>query len=116
MSHTATVQTEIKDLRAIKDACKRLGLEAPTQGEHRLFSSSHKGTAVKLKGWQYPVIFDATGKAHHDNYGGTWGNPAEFSKFKQAYGVAAAKRAARKKFTRVREVLRSDGSIDLICE
>ncbi|QDU95170.1 hypothetical protein [Lignipirellula cremea] len=118
MSHTTTVACEFNDEQAIVDACKRLGLPAPTKGVHKLFDeNTATGLGVKLEGWVFPVVIDtAKGEAYYDNYGGSWGKPVHFDRFKQAYAVERAKRQARKQGLRVREKVQQDGSIQLICQ
>lgn len=117
MSHIATVQTEITSLRALRDACRRLGLKPPRFGEHRLFGGqTAKGYAVSLPDWQYPVVIDLKSKqVHYDNYNGSWGDEKELDKLKQAYAVCAAKDKAVKQGFQVQEKTLKDGSIQLVC-
>ena len=117
MSHTATVSAEFKDVPALRAACKRLGLPDPVLGEHRLFEDStrHKGYAVKLNGWTYPVIINTeTKQVYYDNYNGRWGDIAKFNEFKQAYATEAAKAQARKMGYRVSEQRQANGAIKLV--
>lgn len=116
MSHTATVNTEIKSPEAIIAACRRLGLEEPILGQHDLFeSASHHGYAVRLTGWTFPVVCDTKSKkVYFDNYEGRWGDIREFNKFKQAYATEAAKAQARKLGYRVTEQKQPNGAIKLV--
>jgi len=117
MSHIATVQTEVKSLRALKAACQRLKLRPPKQGTHRLFGGqTATGYAVQLPGWRYPAVFDLkTKQVHFDNFGGCWGDEQELDRLKQAYAVCAAKEQAEKQGYRVTEHRSADGSIQLVC-
>ena len=53
MSHIVQIQTEVRDPIAIRSACDRLKLPAPTQGSHRLFSGKVVGLGVELPNWRY---------------------------------------------------------------
>lgn len=117
MSHIATIKTEVKSLRALKSACRRLGLDQPKFGEHRLFAGqTATGYSVSLPDWRYPAVFDLKQKkAHFDNYNGSWGDEKELDKLKQAYAVCAAKEKAIQQGYTVQEHVQKDGSIQLVC-
>jgi len=88
MSHIVTVHTQIKDLEALRRACRRLNLSEPVQGTVKLFSSSATGHAVQLPGWRYPVVCElATGKIHLDNFEERWGSQQELDRLLQRYAV-----------------------------
>ena len=55
MSHTVTIQTQIRDFQAIQAACQRLKLTHPTQGEVRLFDRVASGIGVQLPVKNYPA-------------------------------------------------------------
>ena len=115
MSHTATVEVEIKDKTAFLDACQRLGIRGSLDETVRMFDGTKvTGMTVRLKDWQYPVVF-RDGKAYYDNYGGCWGAESELAKFRQAYATCAAKRQAQRQGFQVREQQLSDGRIRLVC-
>jgi hypothetical protein len=114
ISHLVTIKTELRDLAAIKAACKRLGLPDPVDGKHKLYSGEVKGVGVQLKGWTFPVVCDTkTGQAQYDNYGGRWGEQKQLDSFLQVYALEAAKIQARRKGYPVREVLQKNGWIHL---
>ena len=114
MSHTVTIKSELRDIVAIRAACKRLSLADPINGKHKLFSSEETGLAVQLPGWNYPVVVDAaTGKVASDNYHEQWGKQAELNRFLQAYGICKATIEARKRGYTVSEKTLPDGSIRL---
>jgi hypothetical protein len=114
MSHIVQIQTEVRDAEAVRAACRRLGLAEPVQGTTRLFSGEATGLAVKLPGWEYPVVADlANGTLRYDNFGGRWGDSAQLDSFLQAYAVAKATIEARRKGHAVTEQRLPDGSIKL---
>jgi hypothetical protein len=112
MSHVVTIQTKLHDPAAVRAACQRLNLEAPTEGTATLYSGAAAGLIVQLPGWHYPVVVDvATGVVHFDNYNGAWGARATLDRFLQLYAVEKAKLEARKKGYAVNEQALQDGSI-----
>lgn len=114
MSHIVTIQTQVRDAAAVAAACRRLGLPPPVEKTVRLFSSSATGLTVQLPGWNYPVVCDLpSGNLKFDNFGGSWGNPAELDKFLQAYAVEKARLEARKKGYSVTEQALPSGEIKL---
>jgi len=85
MSHIVTIKTKVTDPAALLAACRRLGLEEPTQGTARLFSSNATGLIVKLPGWTFPAVIDtAAGEVKFDTYNGAWGKQEELDKLLQA--------------------------------
>jgi hypothetical protein len=114
LSHIVSIETEIRDVAAIKAACQRLRLETPVFGEAKLFSGTKTGWQVKLPDWRYPVVCDvATGKIDFDNYNGRWGKQQELDGLLQSYAVEKAKIEARKKGHSVTESQLTDGAIKL---
>jgi hypothetical protein len=98
MSHIVSIQTKVHDALAVAAACRRLGLAEPVQGTAKLFSGEVSGLLVQLPGWQYPAVFDTlTGQVHYDNFGGSWGELAQFDRFLQMYAVEKTRLEARKK-------------------
>ena len=114
MSHIVSVKTEIRDAAAVRAACQRLRLPAPTEGNHRLFTSQATGLGVALPQWRYPIVCDlGTGQLHYDNFRGHWGDSARLDAFQQAYAVEKAKAEARRKGHQVTESQLADGSVKL---
>ncbi len=115
MSHVVSITTKLRDPVAIAAACRRLGLAAPEQGIFKLFAGQEAhGWAVRLPGWRYPAVIDATsGAARYDNYGGHWGDLRQFDRFLQAYAVEKTKLEARGQGHSVSERLLADGSVRL---
>ncbi len=114
MSHIVQIQTEVRNVAAIRAACRRLNLDQPEQGTFKLFSTEATGLAVRLPDWNYPVVCDtATGQLKFDNYEGRWGDQKELDRFMQAYAVEMAKQEARRHGHGTTEQTLSDGSIKL---
>lgn len=115
LSHTAEVATQIKDLNAIKLACKEMGLAEPKEETVQLYDGkTYTGVAVRLKGWQYPVVIDTkTGQLHYDNYRGSWGKQTELNRLTQLYGVAKATLIARSKGYQIQRSVLANGTIRL---
>ena len=78
MSHIVNIKTEVRDPEAVRAACRRLELPAPTLGTFTLYTSEASGLGIQLPGWHYPVVFDTRkSEAHFDNFGGYWGRPQD---------------------------------------
>lgn len=114
MSHIVSIKTEVRDVAAIRAACDRLRLPAPTEGVVELFSGEAKGIAVQLPDWVYPVVCDtASGELKYDHFEGRWGDQRQLDHFIQMYAVEKAKIEARKVGHTVTEQQLTDGSIKL---
>src|SRR5438105_427556 len=104
MSHVVTIETKVHDPVAVKAACQKLGLAAPTEGSAELFSGKVEGLIVKLPGWEYPIVIDhLAGSIKYDNYSGAWGEIGQMEKFLQRYAVEKAKIEARRRGYQVSE-------------
>ena len=104
MSHFTSIQTQIRDLDSLADACKELGVELIRGGEARGYAGqTRKGDAVvRLKG-PYDI---ALNRQEDGNYALTtdwWNGHVEkevgtnFARLLQLYGVHKTMREARKK-------------------
>ena len=114
MSHIVQIQTQVRDPAAVRAACDRLKIPAPTEGEFRLYATSAAGLGVQLPGWRYPIVCSpSTGEVKFDNFGGHWGAQRELDRFMQAYAVEKAKIEARRQGHSVVEQPLADGSIKL---
>jgi hypothetical protein len=114
VSHIVQIQTQVRDREAVRAACRRLNLPEPVEGTVKLFSSTARGLAVQLPGWNYPVVCQLiTGELKYDDYGGRWGEKAQLDRFLQTYAVERAKLEARKQGHSVTEQPLTDGSIKL---
>ena len=114
MSHIAVIKVEIRDLEAIKSACRRLNLKEPVLGTATIFKTEIEGVIVELPGWIYPVCCVLeTGEIKFDHYNQQWGDEKHLHRFVQMYGVEKASLEARRKGYSVIETPLSDGSIKL---
>ena len=114
MSHIVTIQVEVKDLNAIRSACRRLELKEPVFGKASVFGTDVEGVIVELPDWVYPVVCSPdTGEVRYDNYGGKWGDEKHLHRFIQMYGVEKATLEARRKGYGVTEQSLADGSVKL---
>lgn len=115
MSHIVEIQTEIRDVHALRAACQRLHLSEPVAGTHELFASqTAAGLAVQLPGWRYLLVCDpASGQLRFDNFGGRWGNSQELEKLLQAYAAEKTLLEMRRQGHSVSEQRLADGSIKL---
>jgi hypothetical protein len=121
MSHFTTIKTQIKDIEALRLACKEMGLLVLQNAEARGFASNKlKGDFVlQLKG-PYDIALQ---KQEGGSYGLTtdwWDGHVEkevgpnFGKLLQLYGVHKATMEARKRGLGVLRRAKTDGSIKLI--
>jgi hypothetical protein len=114
MSHIVVIESEVRDVEALRAACRRLGIAPPTYQTAKLFSGEATGHCIRLPDWRYPVVCDvSTGKVRYDNFNGRWGHPREFDRLKQAYATEKAKLEARRHGHTVTEQPLADGSIKL---
>jgi hypothetical protein len=114
LSHIVEIQTEVRDVEAVRAACQRLGLAAPQHETVQLFSGQVSGLAVRLPDWQYPLVCDvATGQVRLDDFNGRWGDRKHLDAFLQAYAVERAKLEARRKGYSTAEQALPNGSIRL---
>ena len=114
MSHIVTITTQIKDLEALSQACRRLDLPAPLLGTAILYRTTVEGWQVTLPGWKYPIVCDlTTGQIHQDNFGGRWGDLNELHRLLQTYAVEKVRLEARRKGLSVYEHPLANGSIRL---
>jgi len=114
VSHIVSIKTKVRDVSAIRAACRRLNIDQPVQGTFKLFSGEATGVAVRLPDWTYPVVCDvATGELSFDNYNGRWGDQTELDAFLQGYAVEKARLEARKRGHTVTEQSLADGSVKL---
>ena len=120
MSHFTEIQTQIRDIVALRHACDELGVEVIENAEARGYGSNHRHgeLVIKLNG-PYDI---AVNRQPDGTYGLTtdwWGKHVEkevgsnYGKLLQFYGVCKAQAEARRKgFTTRRQSLK-DGSIKL---
>ena len=103
MSHTTTIELEVKNIAALKQACVDLGFSYQENAVGQLYDGTKvEGFVMTLPGFSYPVIA-AKGKLHFDTYKGQWGDEQYIAKLKQRYMVNVQKDQARARGYRVRE-------------
>jgi hypothetical protein len=126
MSHFMTIQTQIRDIDALRDACTELGLELLPNAEARGFSQNRrKGEyVIRLKG-PYDIALNQEfpeGGEKKGSYGLTtdwWDGHVErevgpkYGRLLQLYGVHKTLREARRQRYRVTRKVEDDGSIAL---
>lgn len=114
MSHIVRINTQVRDAAAVRSACARLGLAAPEEGTFQLFTSPATGLAVRLPGWNYPVVCRTEiGELSFDNYGGAWGARARLDEFLQAYAIEKARLEAHRQGHAVTEQRLVGGEVKL---
>lgn len=120
MSHFTTIQTQIKDLDALRSALTEMNLPLFPNAKARGYSTTEitGDFVVRLNG-PYDI---AVNKQHDGTYGLTtdwWARHVEkevgprFGRLLQLYGVHKAMREARKKGLSVQRKAQADGSIKL---
>ena len=108
------METQIRDVNALRQACNYLQLEPPIQGTYELYNSTEIGWGVQLCDWKYPVVFKVeASEAAFDNYEGRWGNPQRLEELIQRYAVEKTKIEARRQGHSVTEQSLADGSVKL---
>ncbi len=121
MSHFTEIKTQIKDIEALRSACKEMGLSLILNAEARgYYENKTKGDyVIKLKG-PYDI---ALNKQQDGTYGLTadlWNGHVEkevgqgYGKLLQLYGVHKATMEARKKGLSVLRRQQTNGAIKLI--
>ena len=144
MSHVATIDLHIKDLAALKAACRTLGLEfvegqttfrwyGRHVGDYPLpegFTTADMGLcdhAIRLPGnthaYEVGVVKRRDGKPGftlmYDFWAGGYGLEAaigkQASRLRQQYAAQVAMKQARKQGFRVTQSVQQDGSVQLTC-
>ena len=125
MSHFTTIQTQVRDLEALRDACNELGLELKTKTPCRGYASQTRECdhTIVLKG-PYDIAVDPS-EAKDGTYGLTtdwWDGHvarevgADYGRLLQAYGVHKTLREARARGLRATRRQENDGCIVLTLE
>jgi hypothetical protein len=125
MSHFTTIQTQIRDLDALRDACVELGLGFHPKAHCRGYAGVTRIAphVIKLKG-PYDIAVEPD-KENDGSYGLTtdwWdGHVARevgvgYGRLLQSYGVHKTMREARTRGLRVNRQQQQDGSVLLTLE
>jgi hypothetical protein len=121
MSHFVTIQTQVRDVAAMEDACAELGVELLHNAEARGYANQtrHGDLVIRLKG---PYDIAANRSEEDGSYTLTtdwWGGHVEkevgpnYGRLLQLYGVHKTMREASRKRLRVTRRQETDGSIRL---
>ncbi|MFT5471042.1 MAG: hypothetical protein ACI8UO_006175 [Verrucomicrobiales bacterium] len=120
MSHFTTIQTELRDVDALRDACAELGVELLQDIEARGFAgqSRHGDYVIRLNG-PYDIAANRGEGTTLELATDWWEGHVEkevgpnYGRILQLYGVHKTIREARRKRLRVRRKQEADGSIKL---
>ena len=121
MSHIATVDVQIKDLKCLKKVCEKMNVpvkiapEGQTLTENMYGSQRATGHAsFKPKTFTYPVVVDKDeGTARFDTF--PRGRIEEFYKVQQEYSAALSTKELISRGYTVQRTQKQDGSIELTC-
>lgn len=112
MSHTATIDLEIKDLDVFEQSCRDLEYRFTREGTAKLYDRTIDNcSVVSIPDWNYPVAVK-DGKLYYDNYNGAWGDMARLHALKRQYARNTTLQTARARGFRVQEQ-QVDGKIQL---
>jgi hypothetical protein len=120
MSHFTSIQTQIKDPDALREACTELGLELLANAEARGYGDQRQrgDFVIRLKG-PYDVALQRQSDGTFGLLADQWDGHVEqevgqnFGRLLQLYAVHKATREARKRGLSVQRTQRTDGSIKL---
>lgn len=114
MSHTTTVNLEVKDVDALLQACADLGYFVKRDARVRLYDGTVVEDCISVQPprWVYPIAIK-DGAVRYDNYNGAWGDEGDVRRLKQRYARNAVVNAARRTGRRVVEEKAEDGRIRL---
>ena len=121
MSHFTTIQTQIKDIEALRQACQELGLTLLQNTQARgYYSNTTKGDhVIRLKG-PYDIALNQQKDGSFGLTADLWAGHVEqevgkgYGRLMQLYAVHKATREARKKGHLVTRSQKQDGSIKLV--
>ena len=124
MSHFVTIQTQIRDVAALEDACSELGVELLHNAEARGYANQTRrgDLVIRLNGPYDIAASRETGAEKSEPYNLTtdwWGGHVEkevgpnYGRLLQLYGVHKTMREASRKRLRVTRRQERDGSIRL---
>ena len=120
MSHFAEIQTQLRDIAALRAACTELELEVLQNAEARGYGSNRtRGDfVIRLKG-PYDVALQRQADGNYRLVADLWRGHVEnelgkdFGRLKQLYGVHKATLEARRKGLTVRRQSLGNGTIRL---
>ena len=120
MSHFATIQTEIRDIQALRAACHELGVLLLDNANARGYGSNHRhgDHVIRLKG-PYDVALNRGGTGTYGLTTDWWGGHVErevgtnYGRLLQLYGVHKTVLEARRRGFSVGRQQQKDGTIKL---
>lgn len=120
MSHFTTIQTQIKDIDALQDACVELDLELIRDAEARGYSTAKRlgDYVIRLKG-PYDIALNQLPDGTYDLTTDWWkGHVSKevgpnYGRLLQLYGVHKTIREARSRRLRVTRKAQTNGTIKL---
>ena len=120
MSHFTTIQTQIKDIDALRDACKELGLELLQDAEARGYNTNTRTGeyVIQLQG-PYDIAVNQQEDGAYGLSTDWWQRHVEkevgfgYGRLLQLYGVHKTVREARRRRLRVTRKTENDGTIKL---
>ena len=123
MSHFTSIQTQMRDIAALRDACTELGIEVVENARARGYNLNNQSGeyAIKLRG-PYDVAFNKQPDGTFAMTTDWWNGHVEkevgtgFGKLMQLYAVHKASREAPRKGYSVQHKAQQDGSIKLCIE
>lgn len=121
MSHFATITTQIKDIAALKSACKELGLEVIANSTARGFGSNtvHGEHVIRLKG-PYDIAVNLQPNGTFGLTTDWWDGQVEkevgsnYGRLLQLYAVHKASAEARKRGHSVQRKAAANGAVKLV--
>ena len=120
MSHFADIETQVRDIAALRAACAELGLQVLENAEARGYAQNKvRGDFVIRLNGPYDVALQREGNGNFRFVADLWQGHVEkelgksFGRLKQLYGVHKATIEARRKGLTVRRRKLSNGSIRL---
>lgn len=123
MSHFTTIQTEVRDLEALDDACAEMGFQLLTDSHCRGFAGILRkaGHVIRLKG-PYDIAVDPVEGGRYGFSADWWeGHVARevgpgYGHLLQSYGVHKTLRTARTRGLRATRRIEADGTVLLTLE
>jgi hypothetical protein len=120
MSHFTSIQTHVRDIAALRDACAELGVEVHENARARGYNLNNLSGeyVIKLKG-PYDIALNKQPDGTFAMTTDWWNGHVEkeagtgFGKLMQLYAVHKASREARRKGYSIQRKAQRDGSIKL---
>ena len=121
MSHFTTIQTQIRDVEALRAACGELGLTLAGNADARGYGTqTRRGESViQIPSGPYDIALNRQPDGTYELATDWWGGHVEkavgknYGRLLQLYGVHKATREARRKGYTVRRKQHADGAIKL---